>query len=307
MDEQTWVTKGLYTFDDDKRTITITELPTGTWTKDYKAFLDEILDADEKKSKEAKKDSKKAETASTRSSKDEVEPCGLKSFDDLYNDVDVRFVLYFTEEGYESIKENTDKFEKQFKLTSSWKTTNMTCFDTDFNIVKYKTIGDIIEAFVLKRLPMYEARRQNLIQTLESQMRELDAKRRFIQSIIEEKLVLYRKSEEEIVAGLKACDIPALSNLEKPDEYDSYDYVLRMRMDRVKQSAIDELQKQWEDKHAEKERMEAETSSSLWLADLEEFRLAGVKYEQERHNSSSESGADKSKPIKKSKPKVAAK
>jgi DNA topoisomerase-2 len=307
MDEQTWVTKGLYTFDDDKRTVTITELPTGTWTKDYKAFLDEILDADEKKSKEAKKDSKKAETASTRSSKDEVEPCGLKSFDDLYNDVDVRFVLYFTEEGYESIKENTDKFEKQFKLTSSWKTTNMTCFDTNFNIIKYKTIGDIIEAFVLKRLPMYEARRQNLIQTLESQMRELDAKRRFIQSIIEERLVLYRKSEEEIVAGLKACDIPALSNLEKPDEYDSYDYVLRMRMDRVKQSAIDELQKQWEDKHAEKERMEAETNSSLWLADLEEFRLAWVKYEQERHNSSSESGADKSKPIKKSKPKVAAK
>jgi len=40
-DENTWITKGIYEFDDDKKTITITQLPVGTWTKDYKAFLDE--------------------------------------------------------------------------------------------------------------------------------------------------------------------------------------------------------------------------------------------------------------------------
>ncbi len=33
-----------------------------------------------------------------------------------------------------------EKFEKQFKLTSLWKTMNETFFDTDFNIVKYKTL-----------------------------------------------------------------------------------------------------------------------------------------------------------------------
>jgi DNA topoisomerase-2 len=286
-DDQTWITRGIYECDDVKKTVTITELPAGTWTKDYKAFLDGLLEVEEKKTKDAKKESKKVDTTSHTSAKDEVEPSGLKSFDDLYNDVDVRFVLYFTEEGYDALKENGEKFERQFKLTSSWKTTNMTCFDTAFNIVKYKTVGDILEAFVEKRLPMYEARRLNMLSVLESQMRELDAKRRFIQALLDDRLVLQKKSDEEIVEGLKACDIPALSNMEKPDEYDSYDYVLRMRMDRVKQSAVQDLDGQLDEKHAEKERLEAETGSSMWLADLEVFRLAWVQYSLERVASSS--------------------
>ncbi len=130
----------------------------------------------------------------------------------MYNDVDVRFVLYFTEEGYDALKENVEKFEKQFKMTSSWETTNMTCFD------KYKT-------FVQKRLPMYEVRRFMMMENLEKQMRELDVKQRFIQSILNERLVLFRRSDEVIVAQLKACEIPALSNMDAPDAYDSYDTV----------------------------------------------------------------------------------
>jgi DNA topoisomerase-2 len=305
-DEQTWITKGLYEFDDEKKTVTITELPAGTWTKDYKAFLDVLYEAEDKKSKEAKKEAKKAETGSNRSSKDDVEPCGLKGFDDLYNDVDVRFVLYFTEEGYEALQENKEKFEKQFKLTSSWKTTNMTCFDADFNIMKYKTVGDILETFVEKRLPMYEARRIMMMENLEKQMRELDAKRRFLQALLDERLVLSRRSDEEIVAQLKACEIPALSNLDLPDAYDSYDYVLRMRMDRVKQSAVTELDGQIAEKGAEIEHLEGETGSSLWLADLEEFRLTWVQYSEERVASSvSVAKSDSIKVQKKKRPGVA--
>jgi hypothetical protein len=147
-----------------------------------------------------------------------------------------------------------------------------------------------------------------MLEVLAAQMRELDAKRRFIQAIIDDRLVLQKKSDEEIVAGLKACDIPALSNLEKPDEYDSYDFVLRMRMDRVKQSAVVELDGQWEEKRTEKERFEAETGSSLWLADLEAFRLAWVQYSLERVASSvSVSSSEEAKVVKKRKPVIAKK
>jgi DNA topoisomerase-2 len=305
-DEQTWVTKGLYEFDDEKRTITITELPVGTWTKDYKEFLDGLCEHDDKKSKEAKKEAKKADKAETSSNcsrgstrggaKDEVEPLGIKGFDDLYNDIDVRFVLYFTEEGYDNAKEDKKKFEKKFKLTTSWKTTNMTCFDTDFNIVKYKTVGDMLEAFVEKRLPMYEARRLSMLEILVRQMTELDAKRRFIQAILDGRLELQRKSDEEIVAGLKACDIPALSCPEKPDEYDSYEYCVRMRIDRVKQAAVVELDKQIAEKKEEVERLEGETASSLWLTDLQDLEEAWKAYSTARVEesvsvASSESGA----------------
>jgi uncharacterized small protein (DUF1192 family) len=44
-----------------------------------------------------------------------------------------------------------------------------------------------------------------------------------------------------------------------------------MRIDRVKQAAVIELDRQITDKQTEIERLESETASSLWLADLEEF------------------------------------
>jgi DNA topoisomerase-2 len=288
-DDQTWMTKGLYELDDAKKTVTITELPVGMWTKDYKAFLDELCESDEKLQKESKKDAKKAETASQASTgsgrggaKEPKEPCGLKGFDDLYNDVDVRFVLYFTEEGYDAVKENVAGFEKRFKLTTSWKTTNMTCFDTEFRLVKYPTVGDMMEAFVEKRLPMYEARRQHQMEALKRQMVELDAKRRFIQAILEERLVIQKRTDEEIVAGLKACEIPPLSNVEKPDEYDSYDFVLKMRIDRLKQSAVIELDEAISQKEGEITHLEAQTGASLWLADLAELNEAWKKYSELR-------------------------
>lgn len=283
-DDQTWVTKGLYEFDDAKKTVTVTELPVGMWTRDYKAFLDELCDADEKLQKESKKEAKKAETASQASNhsqkgaKEPKEPCGLKGFDDLYNDVDVRFVLYFTEEGYDAAKEDIAGFEKRFKLTTSWKTTNMTCFDTEFRLVKYPTVGDMMEAFVEKRLPMYEARRQHQMEVLKRQMVELDAKRRFIQAILDERLVIQKRSDEEIVAGLKECEIPPLSCPEKPDEYDSYDFVLKMRIDRLKQSAVIELDEAIAEKEGEIAHLESQTGSSLWLADLAELEEAWKKY-----------------------------
>ena len=314
-DECTWVTKGLYEFNDSNKSITITELPVGTWTKDYKAFLDELCENDDKRAKGAKREATKAEKGSVSSrgskgAKEEVEPLGIKGFDDLYNDIDVKFVLYFTEDGYDAIKADKEKFEKRFKLTSNWKTTNMTCFNADFNIIKYKTIGDILEEFVEKRLPLYERRRQVVLETLKKQITELDARRRFIQAILDDRLVLQKKTDEEIVEQLKICDIPPLSNPGAPDDYDSYEYCVKMRIDRVKQAAVVELDRQISDKRVEIDRLEAETASSLWIADLDEFEEAWKAMSALRtieSTSTTKSDVAEKKIVKKRKPAIAKK
>ncbi len=94
--------------------------------------------------------------------------------------------------------------------------------------MKYKTIGDFMETFVQKRLPMYEVCRVMMIENLEKQMCGLDAKQQFIQAILNERLVLSRRSGEDIVAQLKACGIPASLNVDAPDAYDSYDTVYHL-------------------------------------------------------------------------------
>jgi hypothetical protein len=77
-------------------------------------------------------------------------------------------------------------------------------------------------------------------------------------------------------------------------------------MDRVKQSAVTELDGQIAEKGAEIEHLEGETGSSLWLADLEEFRLAWDLYSQERVASAvSVAKSDSVKVQKKKRPGVA--
>jgi len=258
-DTNTWITKGLYSFDESNHTITINDLPIGTWTKNYKIFLDKMLMAESEESRN-----------------------GLKSFDDLYNDVTVKFVLYMTEEAFDEAVEKTAAFESKFKLTSSWKTTNMHCFSTDFTIQKYSTIGDIIEEFGSKRLPLYEKRRLRLLDQIQTQLTELEAKRAFIAAILDGRLDLMRKTDEQVLAGLKVCGIPPLSDPGAADTVKAYEYVLRLRIDRLKASAIQELDEEVAIKKGEKVRLEGETPGTMWLADLAEFKEAWTAYKESR-------------------------
>jgi len=275
VDGNTWWTRGTYSFDEEKKTITVDELPVGQWTKPYKAFLDGLLVKD-------------------------VAPFGLKNFDDLSVGVKIKFVLYMTEEGFDEAVEKPEVFEKNFKLVSSWKTTNMHCFDADFVMHKYETIGDILEAFVGQRLPAYEQRRLRQLEALAKEALELDAKRAFIQAVLDGRIVMMRRAKEEIVKMLQVCGIPALSNPDKPDEYDSYRYVVKLPMDKVTKEEIDILDRDVNAKKAEMKVLETATPASMWLADLEDFTEAwnlykGIREEEMKGEGGDVPGAKKSK------------
>jgi hypothetical protein len=77
-----------------------------------------------------------------------------------------------------------------------------------------------------------------------------------------------------------------------------------MRMDRVKQSAVTELDGQIAEKQGEVDYLEGQTGSSLWLTDLEAFRQAWVSYSGARVADSvsvtkTDSKAPKKKPMMK--------
>jgi DNA topoisomerase-2 len=276
--EDTWITKGLYTFDDAKRSVTITELPVGTWTKDYKVYLDELASGD------------KAGLG------DDGKPI-LKSFDDLYDDDSVNFVLYFEPDYYEDIKADHTEFEKRFKLTTSWRLSNMTCFDEQMRIVKFATVGDMVEAFFGPRLSAYEKRRQHEMARLEREALEADAKARFLKAILDGTLELRGASDDEIVSGMQMNDLPPLSNPELPDSVDSYDYLLRLRMDRVKASAVEEAERAVLMARMAYEALRDTTASALWLKDLEEFEQSWLSMEVHRQAAQSSVGAPKKKRV----------
>jgi len=247
-----WLTHGLYEWNDATKSVRVTELPVGTWTKDYKAFLDGMVQGQ------------------GTDSLDGGKPV-LKSFEDLYNDVDVNFTLYFEAPYYTAAKKHPDEFEKRFHLTTSWKTSNMCCFDTKLNIVKYDTVGDILEEFYVARLGLYEVRRQHQIAALKDHLEELGAKWLFIRSIVDGSLKIMNQDDEVVLAGLKALNLPPRSDRDAPDNLAAYEYLLRMRVDRIKKKAVAEAEEEVVIVKDKLIALEKTSASELWKVDLDEF------------------------------------
>lgn len=293
-DDVTWQTRALYTWNDAKCSVVVTELPVGVWIKDYKTFLDKMTAegaAAAVKTAAAKEKTPKAKTPAKKKKETDSSSRGssaqkykdkpiLKDFEDTCNDVDVNFTLFLDPEYYAEAKKNPADLEKRFKLVNSWKTTNMTCFDTGMTLDKFATVGDIMEAFFERRLELYEARRQHQIAVLKKQIVELDAKARFIQGVVEKRITLLNAEDAVILRDLKALDLPALSAEGEGEGLAGYEYLLRMRVDRLKKSSVEDAQKELMKARAQLETLERTTSSMLWSADLDEFLVALGKHEE---------------------------
>jgi DNA topoisomerase-2 len=269
-----WQTRGQYTFDDEKKIVSVTELPVGTWTNDYKAFLDELCT---NKDLEAGK-------------MEDGKPV-LLNYDDLYNHVDVRFDLYLDSYYYEEAKRNMGEFEKRFRLTTTWRTSNMVCFDTNTKIVRYSCVGDILESFYGPRLATYEERRQSEMNRLLAEAVEADAKARFIHAVLEGTLELRRATDESLVAAMRKHELPPLSGKKELENIDSYDYLLRLRMDRVKATAVADAEEMVARARAAVAELAATTASQMWLRDLADFEIVWLKMREQRETALQNGGA----------------
>ena len=206
----------------------------------------------------------------------------LRNYEDLYNHVDIRFDLYLEVDYYDDVKDNISEFEKRFKLTSTWRTSNMVAFTSDYKINKYDCVGDMMEEFYGERLKKYEERRTKEIDSLKHDAQEADAKARFLRGVLNDTIDLRRKSDDEIVNAMKAHDLPALNDMKQPNNVDSYEYLLKLRIDRVKASAIEEAENAVMRANERVKELENTTASQIWLRELDEFMSCWTSMKEER-------------------------
>jgi len=169
------------------------------------------------------------------------------------------------------MRTDTAAADKMLQLNTTWHTTNMVCFSPEMKIKRYGTVGDMMEDYYQLRLKGYETRKDLELKRLERELIEYDAKARFLLALLEDRMDLRRKSDEAIVEALKKENLPALDAMEKPDSVDSYEYLLRMRMDRVKASAVEDARKHVEAARQALEILRATSTENLWIRDLDVF------------------------------------
>lgn len=258
-------TRGIYEFlDDDTNRVRVTELPVGVWTKDYKVFLEELVAGEG-----AGGGSKSAKGGSDAGSTTRL----VKSFQEAYNDVDVEFLITLDPEYYHEARTFPAEFEKKFRMVNSTSLNNMVAFDVDGHIRRFASAGEILETFYVKRIGGYVARKANELARMDAEIVELDARVRFVRAVVAGTLVVANAEDAALLAGLKALALPPLSAAASDDgnSLKAYEYLLRMRVDRLKAAAVAELEGQLAAAQAERDTLAAKSAENLWIADLDVF------------------------------------
>ena len=169
-------------------------------------------------------------------------------------------------------KDKLDKFmndpellEKTFKLIDSknTQTSNMHLFDADGVITKYQDPNEILRDYYIIRLIYYEKRYNYLIEKFKKDLEILNAKMRFIQGVMDEDIIVFRKDTEDIEEQLEERKLPRIE--------DSYDYLTNMSIRNFTNKKIDELKKQIDNKRFELEVITKKTFVDLWLEDLDKL------------------------------------
>jgi DNA topoisomerase-2 len=163
-EDKKFILKGVYTVKDT--TVHITELPIGTWTEDYKAFLEDLV-------------SEKL----------------IKDYTDNSTDKVVDFTVRCI-----SLPESIEKF---LKLTTSKSTSNMHLFNEHEQLKKYSCVEDILLNFYEVRLKAYEARRLSMLQSMEVHLLKITNKVKYIKGVLEDALDLRKKNADEITKMLR--------------------------------------------------------------------------------------------------------
>ena len=256
-----YLIKGTYkTISDNK--IEITELPVGTWTQDYKEFLETLID---NKSKDYK-------------------PI-VKDYDDLSTESDVNFVvefypgilknlIYNVKDISGNCTEKVTELEKLLKLYTTHSTNNMHLFDHNEHLQKYECASAIIEAYYPIRYEYYVSRKENQLDILKRELIILSNRARFILETLDDKIDLRKKRDEVIIELLTSMKF----DKNPDDSKHPYHYLTKMPMDSVSTENVEKILKDKNTKEKQFKELEKKTIENIWLEELEELESTYIDY-----------------------------
>ena len=231
-------------------TITITELPIGTWTNPYMAFLEDKLLIRDRKDKPKYK----------------YQPF-IEHIDKLSDDTSVHIVLHCNTAALEPYRNQLDKV---LKLTDTLRVNNMHLFSEDGQLLHYRDVQSIVHAHGTYRLDMYRQRLAFQLKTCNEELVKLGNKRRFLQAIIDQVITLQHLEEDEAIEQLESLEFLYIDDL------------LKIPMVAVTQSRLKKLDMMIAQQETLKESIEQSNPSEVWRCELDDFEQALNTYEGQK-------------------------
>lgn len=260
--EQQYLTKGKYKILNYK-TVEITDLPIGTWTEDYKEFLETLLvDYVDKKKNDNKCKTNKGY---------------IKNFENHSSESQIKFILEFRPDilkklNFSKENEHMNKLEKELRLTSTISTSNMCLFNHKNVIHKYQNVEEIINEFYQVRYQKYKERKQYQLDKMKFDAEILSQKTKFILGIVNDTIIINKKSKAEIYQQLEEQEFKKMNNNGAFDtEHGNYNYLINMSISNLTLERKNDLENDYQAKIGEIQELTNMTEKDIWLFELEEF------------------------------------
>jgi DNA topoisomerase-2 len=266
LSDSKYLLKGVYDILSDKQ-VRITELPIGTWTDDYKKYIEDLIDA---KPTEAPSDEKKKAKKSKPTNQ-------VKDYIDMSTDTTVDITLTFAPGVISALKaeaaeqEGCTALEKLLKLYTTRSTTNMHVFDEKEKLIKCTKVEELVERYMEVRLAYYHKRKAYQVLALEKESTILSNKARFISELLEDTLDLRKKKTAEVSLLLKARNYAVV------DEDADYKYLVRLPMDSVTEENVAKIMQERDRKNGELDTLKQTSETQIWLNELAVLRAEYVK------------------------------
>ena len=177
---------------------------------------------------------------------------------------------------FDNTYKTNDVIEDKFKLTSTKSLSNLHLYNRDGVIHKYDTIYQIIDEHFYTRLNMYERRKEHQINQLTNEIKYLDAKMRFINYVIDEKIVVYKQQKVSII---EVYEFPFYINNCIIDYElgkvitNEYNYLLNMPIHNFTLEKVDELETDIDMKNDELDILTNTDIKDIWIKELDEFEV----------------------------------
>jgi DNA topoisomerase-2 len=228
--------------------IRVTELPVGTWTEDYKVFLEKEIDAK-----------------------------NLKDVNDMSTDKTIDMTIVFAKGVLEKLEAkatvsygvegdpftSVNPIEKFLKLTTTKTTSNMYLFDHKEQLRKFDTVNAIIHAYFEQRKHMYGVWVAHVSKQLEADLLLLSNKARFVTENLSGEVDLRGKKKDAIDEMLTAKKYDKIN--------EDFKYLIKMPMDSVCEENVAKLLEEKGNKEKELEFYKQISVEELWLSELKEL------------------------------------
>ena len=257
-EKNSYISRGIYRWIDDA-TVEITELPIGTWTEDYKDFLENMI------------------TNNLNN---------LKYIENHYTAKNVKFILHFNTNVRQNIESN---FDVLFKLQSSKNLSinNIHLFNKDGVIQKYETAVEIIKEWVETRILKYFERKNYQLKNLEKEAKILNNKMRFILDVIDGNIKIMNKKLTEVTLRLIELKYTPITdeveetesterdepseNIDVEINHKHYNYLLKMPISQLTYDRKVILEKEYNELDEKLRNLRNTNIEDLWLSDLTEL------------------------------------